>query len=43
MTGNTNDYGKKGAIFGKIVLGIAIFVILLIYVYHHSHNSAPLQ
>jgi hypothetical protein len=41
MSGQSSDYGKKGITFGKIMLGIILLVILIIYVYHHPHNSAP--
>jgi len=43
MGGGSHNYGVKGATFGKIVLGIALFVILIIYVYHHGHNAGPAQ
>lgn len=41
MSGQSSDFGKKGATFGKIVLGIILFIILLIYIYNHPSNSAP--
>ncbi|HRD06834.1 MAG: hypothetical protein U0V54_09160 [Saprospiraceae bacterium] len=41
MSGQSSDYGKKGAAFGKIMLGIILFIILLIYLYHHPSNNAP--
>ena len=43
MGGGNNNYGAKGATFGKILLGIAAIVILVIYVYHHGHNAGPVQ
>jgi len=33
MAGGGSDYGKKGAFFGKTVLGIAMFLILIIWIY----------
>ena len=36
-----NIYSKKGATFGKIILGIALFIILCIYLYNHGDNAAP--
>lgn len=33
MADGANDYGKKGAFFGKVLLGIAMFVILIIWIY----------
>jgi hypothetical protein len=31
-----NDYGRKGAIFGKIILTIILFIILLIWIYQKN-------
>lgn len=36
------NFGPKGKTFGKIILGIIIFLILIIYVYHHPHNNPPI-
>jgi hypothetical protein len=41
MGGSNPGYGPKGKTFGKIVLGIMIFLILLIYIYHHPANQPP--
>jgi hypothetical protein len=38
MGGNVN-YGKQGITFGKIVVAILVFVVLIIYVYHHNANG----
>ena len=38
MSGNNNDWGKKGVWFGKGIIGIAIFLLLLIYVYSSNMN-----
>ncbi|MFM2392592.1 MAG: hypothetical protein RLZZ546_569 [Bacteroidota bacterium] len=39
--GGNSSFGKKGKTFGKIMLGIIIFIILLIYLYHHPSNQPP--
>lgn len=39
MSGNNHNYGPKGIIFGKIMIGIILVLVLLIYVYHHSNNG----
>ncbi|HMP28508.1 MAG TPA: hypothetical protein PKD85_02850 [Saprospiraceae bacterium] len=38
MGGNVN-YSKQGVTFGKIVVAIIVFVVLVIYVYHHNANG----
>jgi len=38
MGGNNNDWGKKGVWFGKGIIGIAIFLLLLIYLYMSNMN-----
>ena len=38
MGGNVN-YSKQGATFGKIMVAIIVFIILVVYVYHHSANG----
>lgn len=35
---SNNDYGRKGAIFGKIILTIILFVILLIWIYQKNFH-----
>jgi len=39
MAGANNDYGKKGIFFGKAVLGIAIFIILIIWIYWKNQSG----
>ncbi len=34
--------GRKGSCFGLVLVAIVGLVLLLIYVYHHSGNAAPL-
>jgi hypothetical protein len=41
MSGETKNYAPQGKTFGKIVLGIIIFIIWMIYVYHHAANQPP--
>jgi uncharacterized integral membrane protein len=41
MGGSNPNYGPKGKTFGKIVVGILIFIILIIYIYHHPSNQPP--
>ncbi|HMR87523.1 MAG TPA: hypothetical protein PKD51_05190 [Saprospiraceae bacterium] len=31
-----NDFGRKGAIFGKVVLTIILFIIMLIWIYQKN-------
>jgi hypothetical protein len=38
MGGNVN-YSKQGVTFGKIMVAIIVFIILLVYVYHHNANG----
>jgi hypothetical protein len=33
---NSNVYGKKGATFGKIILTIILFIIMLIWIYNKN-------
>lgn len=35
---SNNDYGRKGAIFGKIILTIILFIILLIWIYQKNFH-----
>lgn len=37
----SNYYGKQGVIFGKIMIGLALFILLWVYVYHHGDNHPP--
>jgi hypothetical protein len=41
MEGNNPGYGAQGKTFGKIILGIIMFLILVIYMYHHPSNQPP--
>lgn len=38
---SASQYGKKGATFGKIILTIALFVILLIWIYQKNGEFLP--
>jgi len=33
---SNNDFGRKGAIFGKVVLTIILFIIMLIWIYQKN-------
>ena len=37
--GETPNYGPQGKTFGKIMIAIIVFLIMLIYIYHHSDNG----
>jgi hypothetical protein len=37
------DYGKKGTTFGKIVLTIILFIIMLIWIYQKNGHFVPEQ
>ena len=39
MAGANQNYGRQGKTFGKIMLGIILFAIMLIYIYHHQDNG----
>jgi len=39
MAGSNHDYGKKGIFFGKAVVGIAVFLILIIWIYWKNQNG----
>jgi hypothetical protein len=41
MSGNSHNYGKKGAVIGKIFVGFVLFIILLIWVYSKNQNFLP--
>jgi len=36
-----NDFGRKGAIFGKIIATIILLVILMIWVYSKNGHFLP--
>jgi hypothetical protein len=38
-----SDYGKKGAFFGKFMLTIILFIILLIWIYNKNGHFVPVQ
>jgi hypothetical protein len=38
MSSNVN-YSNQGVTFGKIIIAILVFIILIIYVYHHNANG----
>jgi hypothetical protein len=38
-----SDFGRKGAIFGKIVLTIILFIIMLIWIYNKNGHFVPVQ
>ena len=40
---SNSDYGRKGAIFGKIVLTIILFIIMLIWIYNKNGHFVPVQ
>jgi hypothetical protein len=40
MSANS-DFGKKGAIFGKIILSIILFIILWIWIYQKNGHFVP--
>ena len=35
----TPEYGPQGKTFGKIIVAILLFVIMVIYIYHHTDNG----
>jgi len=39
MAGSNNDYGKKGIFFGKAIVGISVFIILIIWIYWKNQNG----
>ncbi len=39
--GADHNYGEKGKTFGKIMIAIALFVILLIWVYGKNQLGVP--
>ena len=39
MSGSNTNFGEKGKTFGKIIIGIALIIIAVIYVYHHAQNG----
>jgi hypothetical protein len=42
MSGSS-DYGKKGAFFGKLMLTIILFIIMLIWIYQKNGHFVPVQ
>lgn len=38
-----SDYGRKGAIFGKIILTIILFIIMLIWIYNMNGRFLPVK
>lgn len=40
-SGIDHNYGQKGKTFGKIVLFIALFIILLIWIYGKNQAGLP--
>lgn len=40
---SNSDFGRKGAIFGKIVLTIILFIIMLIWIYNKNGHFVPVQ
>jgi amino acid transporter len=38
---SNNDFGKKGAVFGKIILTIILFIIMLIWIYQKNGHFLP--
>ncbi len=38
-----SDYGRKGAIFGKIILTIILFIIMLIWIYNMNGSFLPVK
>jgi len=37
--GQNQNWGKKGACLGQLMVALIIFAILLIYVYNHAGNQ----
>ena len=35
----TPNYGEQGKTFGKIMVAIILFIIMIIYIYHHQDNG----
>ncbi len=40
---SNSDYGRKGSIFGKVVLTIILFIIMLIWIYNKNGHFVPVQ
>jgi hypothetical protein len=38
-----SDFGRKGSIFGKVVLTIILFIIMLIWIYQKNGHFVPVQ
>jgi len=38
---NNNDFGRKGTIFGVIMLTIILFIIMLIWIYNKNGTFLP--
>jgi hypothetical protein len=36
-----SNFGKKGAFFGKVVLTIILFIIMLIWIYQKNGHMVP--
>lgn len=41
MAGGNNDYGRKGGCVGKGALFLALFIIMLIWIYYKNQNGVP--
>ncbi len=39
----SSNYGRKGAIFGKILLTIILFIIMLIWIYNKNGHFLPVK
>lgn len=38
-----NNYGRKGTIFGKLVLTILLFIVMLIWIYKMNGHFLPIK
>ncbi len=43
MSGQNHNYGKKGGCVGKGLLYLALFIIMLIWIYQMNKNGLPPQ
>jgi len=41
MAGNNHDYGKKGGCVGRGALYLALFIIMLIWIYWKNQSGLP--
>ena len=39
MTHGDQNYGKKGSCLGKVVVGLFLFAILLVWIYYQNQNG----